>query len=141
MAVIQGRFMPSPTEVTANNIQDIAIDRNGKLLTSPGYEDDIILRVVPVASNGTTPVLLIAAVAGQTVYPVFLSVRNMGATNRVLELRSNVAIICDFIVPTGGGFVLDLRGSIRTDSGESLQFTLTDAAITDVFVSGSAVQR
>jgi hypothetical protein len=141
MAVMQGRFMPTPTAVTADNIQDIAINQDGKLLTSGDYQDDAVLRIVPIASNGTTPVELVAAVAGQTVYPVLLVFANGSATDRTLRLFTAATEILRIAVPGSGSVDIDLGGSVRTDTAEALNFNLTDAAITDVFVSGTAQQR
>lgn len=141
MGLIQGRFMPVPLAVTADNIQDIAIDSTGKLLTSTGYEDDTVIRIVPIASNGTTPVELVAAVAGQVAYPIFIVASNGSSTRRTLRIFTAATEILRIPVPADGGFILDLRGSIRTDVAEALNFNLTDAGITDVFVSGTTLQR
>ena len=98
-------------------------------------------RLVPTASNGTNPVALLAGVAGKMIYLFRLLMTNEGSTGRVMFLKSDTTAITRVYVPGLSSGVLDLNGLVWTDLGEALNLVMADAGVTDVFVSGAALQQ
>ncbi len=97
-----------------------------------------------VASNGTTAVVLVAAVASKKVYPLTTCIYNSSASasHTVYLLTSGGQALLEFSLSPGGGFVGDFRGDVVTTSGDGLSFKIDSGGTgTDVRASGFYVQR
>ena len=98
-------------------------------------------RIVPTAANGTTPVALLAGVENKKIFLFRLLMTNEGSTGRVMFLKSNATAITRLYLPGLSSGVLDLNGLVWTELGEALNLVMADAGVTDVFVSGAALQQ
>lgn len=101
-----------------------------------------VTRIVSTASNGATAVQLVAATASQIIYPTTLTLANTSATAYTVDLLSSTGptILLRLYLPATSTYTWDLRGDVRTDASDALQFKL-DAAGAAVYASGSAIKR
>jgi len=108
---------------------------------SPLLRSSQIVRIVPVQTNGTTPVVLVSGVTDNQIYLLTLLFSNESASNQVLLLKSGDTDIARVQIPASGTGVLDLRGDIRTNVSDALTMSLTTADVTTVYVSGAVIQQ
>lgn len=101
-----------------------------------------IVAIPPTASNGTTAVQLVALAVGETIYPLTLVFYNDSGVARTVTVQDSTGptLLLRFRLGPDQSAIFDLRGDIRTGSGEALQFLL-DAGTTGVTCSGAVFQR
>ena len=152
-AILQARYLASPVTRTTGDLADLLCDAQGRLLTSSvpsttgtglsfGSTANVV-RIAPTASNGATVVPLVAAVAGQVVYPTTLLFSNPNTTGYWVYVRRGTSTdnILQVFLPPYGSYSFDGRGDVRTGTAERLAFYTEAGATTTIICSGAAVQE
>lgn len=150
--IIQGRYEAAPSTVSSGNHRDIQVSATGVVAVSSipsstgtgltfGSTANVV-RIAPTASNGATPVQLVAASGTTTISPTTWLVSNPNTTGYwVYLVRGAATNILAVFLPPLGSYSFDGRGDVRTNAGERLAFVTEAGATNTIIASGAALQE